>query len=56
MLVERFVVENLGSDTCAVDGGVGVERADEDLDLRVDAFLLLGIFADNGECANALTV
>jgi hypothetical protein len=39
-----------------VDGRVGVERADKDLDLRVDALGLFGRLGDNGESANALAV
>ena len=42
LLVQRRVVEDLGGDAGTVDGRVGVERAHEDLDLRVDALLLLG--------------
>jgi hypothetical protein len=39
-----------------VDGGVGVQRADENLELRVDALLLVGIGADKGKGANTLAV
>jgi hypothetical protein len=39
-----------------VDGRVRVERADENLDLGVDALLLLGRLADNGEGTNTLAV
>jgi len=39
-----------------VDRWVGVKRTDENLDLRVDALLLLGIGADNREGTNTLTV
>jgi len=33
LLVQSLVVENLGGDTGTVNGRVGVERSDEDLDL-----------------------
>lgn len=56
LLVEFGVVENGGSDTGTVNGRVGVEGTDEDLDLGVDALLLVGIGADNGESTNTLTV
>lgn len=56
LLVQLGVVENLGGDAGTVHGGVGVERADDDLDLRVDALLLLGVFADDGEGTGTLTV
>jgi hypothetical protein len=39
-----------------VDGRVGVKRADQDLDLRVDTLLLVGVGTDDGEGANTLTV
>jgi hypothetical protein len=39
-----------------VDGGVGVEGTDENLDLRLDALPLLGILADEGEGSDTLTV
>ena len=56
LLVELGGVEDLGGDAGAVDRGVGVERADENLDLRVDALLLLGVGADDGEGTDTLTV
>ena len=56
LLVQLGVVEDLGSDACTVHGGVGVERAHDDLDLRVDALRLGGVFADNGEGAGTLAV
>lgn len=56
LLVELGVVQDGGSNTGTVDRRVGVKRADEDLDLRVDTLLLFGVGADNGEGANTLTV
>lgn len=56
LLVELGVVQDGGSNTGTVDRRVGVERADQDLDLRVDTLLLFGVGADNGEGANTLTV
>lgn len=56
LVVELGGVEDLGSDASAVNGGVGVQRADEDLDLRVDALLLIGVLGQNGEGTDALTV
>lgn len=56
LLVELRVVQNLSRNTGAVDGGVGVQRADDDLDLGVYALLLLGRFTDNGEGTSTLTV
>ena len=56
LLVQSGVVENGRCDTGAVDGRVGVERTNEDLDLRVDALLLVGIGADNGKGTDTLTV
>ena len=56
LLVEFRVVQNGGSNTGTVDGRVGVKRADQDLDLRVDTLLLVGIGANDGEGTNTLTV
>lgn len=56
LLVEVGIVHDGGGDACTVDWGVGVKRADEDLDLRIDALLLLGGLADNGECTNTFTI
>jgi hypothetical protein len=47
LLVQGGVVEDLGCDTGTVDWRVGVERSDEDLDLRVDTLLLCGIGGNN---------
>ena len=54
--VERRVVEDGGGNAGAVDRGVGVERAHEDLDLRVHALGLLGRAGHDGESADALAV
>jgi hypothetical protein len=56
LLVEGGGVENLRGDAGTVNGRVGVQRADKDLDLRVDALLLLGRCADDGEGAYTLAV
>jgi hypothetical protein len=56
LLVESRVVENGGSDTGTVDRRVGVERAHENLDLRINAFLLVCRLAHNGEGTDTLAV
>lgn len=56
LLVELGVVQDLRSNAGAVDGRVGVERADKDLDLRVNTLLLLGRFANDGESTDTLAV
>lgn len=56
LLVQLRVVQDGGRDAGTVDGRVGVERTDEDLDLRVHALLLLCVLADKGESADTLTV
>jgi len=56
LLVKGSVVEDLGSDAGTVDRGVGVERTDENLDLGVDALLLVGVLANDGEGTDTLTV
>lgn len=56
LLVQGLVVEDGGSNASAVHWWVGVEWADDNLDLRVNAGLLLGVLGDNGESANTLTV
>ncbi len=40
LLVECGVVEDLRSDASTVDGRVGIQRPDKDLQLRVDSLLL----------------
>ena len=56
LLVQSLVVEDLGRDAGTVDGWVGVERADEDLDLGVDALGFGGVGGDDGEGAYTLSV
>ena len=56
LLVELWIVEDLGRDAGTVDWWVGVEWADDDLDLGVDALLLSGILADDGEGSDTLSV
>jgi hypothetical protein len=42
LLVQRRIVEDLRGDASTVDWRVRVEWTDEDLDLRIDALLLVG--------------
>ena len=56
LLVEDRVGEDLRGDTGTVDRGVGVQGSDDNLELGVDALLLLGAGADEGEGTNTLTV
>ena len=56
LLVEGRIVQDLRSDAGTVNGRVGVQRADKDLDLGVDALLLLGRLADDGEGTDTLAV
>lgn len=56
LLVQLGVAEDLGGNAGAVDGGVGVQRADEDLQLRVDTLLLLSVGGGDGEGTDTLTV
>lgn len=56
LVVELGVVEDLGRKAGAVDGRVGVQGTDEDLELGVDALGLLGVLADDGEDTGTLTV
>ena len=56
LLVEGGVVQDGAGDAGAVDGRVGVERAHEDLDLRVDSLGLFGRGGNDGEGADTLTV
>lgn len=56
LLVEGGVVQDFRSNAGTVNRGVGVQWADENLDLRVDALLLLSGFADNGESTDTLAV
>lgn len=56
LLVQLRVAKDLAGDASAVDGRVGVERAHEDLDLRVDSLLLLGAVGHHAERADSLAV
>lgn len=56
LLVETWVVEHLRGNTSTVNGRVGVKRADKNLDLRVNALLLLRISADDREGADTFTI
>lgn len=56
LLVEALVVQDFGCDAGSVNGRVGVHGADEDLDLRVYALLLLGGFGEDREGTYTLTV
>ena len=56
LLVQRGVVQDLGSNTGTVNRGVRVERSHEDLDLRINTLLLVGGLADDGEGTNTLAV
>lgn len=56
LLVQSGVVHDGGSDASTVDGRVGVEGTDEDLDLRLNALLLLGVLANEREGTDTLTV
>ena len=56
LVVQLGGVEDLGGDARAVDRRVGVQRADQDLDLAVDALLLLDRVGKDGESADTLTI
>jgi hypothetical protein len=56
LLVELRVVEDGRGHTGSVDWRVRVERANQNLDLRVDTLLFLGVGADDREGTNTLTV
>ena len=56
LLVQRSVVHDGGGDASTVDRGVRVEGTDENLDLRLDALLLLGVLADERESTDTLTI
>lgn len=56
LLLELGVVEDGGGDSSTVDGRVGVEGSDDDLQLRVDSVLLGGVLADKREGTDSLTV
>lgn len=56
LLVKSRVVHDGGGDAGTVNGRVGVEGTDENLDLRIDTLLLLGVLANEGESTDTLTV
>lgn len=56
LLVQLGVAEDLGGNAGAVDGRVGVQRADEDLQLGVDTLLLLSVGGGDGEGTDTLSV
>jgi hypothetical protein len=56
LLVQGGVVHDGGGDAGTVDWGVGVEGTDENLDLRLNALLLLGGLADERKGTDTLTV
>lgn len=56
LLVQGGVIHDGGGDTGTVNGGVGVEGTDENLDLRLNTLLLLGGLANEREGTNTLTV
>ena len=56
LLVKSRVVHDGGGDASTVNGRVGVEGANEDLDLRIDTLLLLGVLANEGESTDTLAV
>ena len=49
-------MQDLRRDTSTVDWRIRVKRSDEDLDLGIDALLLVCRFAADGEGTNALTI
>lgn len=56
LLVELGVVQDLAGDSGSVDRRVRVQWAHEDLDLGVDALLLLGRLAHDAEGTDSFTV
>jgi len=56
LLVKVLIGEDGVGDTGAVEGRVGVRRSDEDLQLTLDASLLLRIGSDKGESTNTFTI
>ena len=56
LLVQRRVVQDLGSDSSAVNRRIGVERSYKNLNLGVHSLLLLCGLANNRECTNALAI
>lgn len=56
LLFQRRSVEHLAHDTSARKRWVGIERANKDLDLRLDSSLFLGVVGDDRKGTNALTI
>lgn len=56
LLVELRIIEDRRGNAGAMDGRIGVQGADEDLDLRINTLLLLSRLADDGECADSFAV
>lgn len=56
LLVQLGVAQDLGGNAGTVDGGVGVQRTDEDLELGVDTLLLLSVGGGDGEGTDTLSV
>lgn len=56
LLVQRRIVHDGGGDAGTVDRGVRVEGTNENLDLRLNTLLLLGVLADEGESTDTLTI
>ena len=56
LLIEPLVVQDRRGNACTMDRWVGVERPNQDLDLRVDTLLLFRRLAHDGESANTLAV
>lgn len=56
LLVKGRIVQNGGGNAGTVNGRVGVQRADKNLDLGVDTLLLVKILSDDGKSSNTLTV
>jgi hypothetical protein len=56
LLIQGRVVEDLGCNTGAVDGRIGVEGSNKDFDLRVYTLLFVGIGGNNGEGSDTLTI
>jgi len=56
LLVQGGVVHDGRGDASTVDGWVRVEGTNEDLDLRLDALLLLGVLADEREGTDTLSI
>ena len=56
LLLQRRVVEDGRGDPGTMDGRVGVQRANDDFDLRVNAGLFLCRLADDGKGTGTLTI